>query len=261
MSKTSKQVLPPLDFATSLAFVFPLLLAYEGSLLAVGDDRRNMAEVLTSGLLSPLGEHAGWARLVIWVGVGLAAAIYCYRRGVALGPGLLRTLIESGTAALVMGPLLILAGNLFGDGAPPLPLEEWYPERSPRLSEVAFVAGGAAYEELCFRLAAFSALFVVVRGILTFFGLALVPARFAAEVVGLLGSSIGFAALHLDSFTGPLGWEGEAYDARLFFWRTLAGMLLFALFRWRGFGVAAWTHALFNAGLVLGVGPGVFDAP
>ena len=42
-------------------------------------------------------------------------------------------------------------------------------------------------------------------------------------------------------------------------WRLLAGILLAGLFRWRGLGVCAWAHGLFNLGLVLGAGPGVFQ--
>ena len=239
----------------------PLLLLYELSLLEIDDGRRNVAELLLGAIVAPAGPAAAWVRMAVWIVAAGVAAGLCWHRGVRLWHRLLRTVLEGSLAALALGPAIILVDRVFGDAAPPLPLAEWYPTRSPSLSEVGFVVGGAAYEEVCFRLAMFSALFLVARYSLSFFGLGLAPARFVAEVVGLLGSSLLFASFHLERFTALIGWQGEAFEARLFFWRVLAGMLLFALFRWRGLGVAVWTHALFNAGLVLGVGPGVLQSP
>ena len=39
---------------------------------------------------------------------------------------------------------------------------------------------------------------------------------------------------------------------------TRLRILLGLLFRWRGVGVTAWTHGLFNLALLLGAGPDVF---
>ncbi|MEO0653003.1 MAG: CPBP family glutamic-type intramembrane protease [Planctomycetota bacterium] len=253
------------SIALGLLATVPLLLAYEASLAGLDPPRRNVAEILLGWALVPLGDVGAWVRAGLWAAVAVAAAAACFRARLPVGPRLARTLIEGSVAALVMGPAIVLLGRLFGDGAPSLPLEEWYPASSPSLARVAFVAGGAAYEEVCFRFCAFSALFLLVRTLLSFFGLGLLPARFAAEVAGLLGSSLLFAASHLRSFTDLIGLEGwgstEAFDARMFFRRVLAGAFLFALFRWRGLGVAVWAHALFNAGLALGVGPAVLQSP
>jgi hypothetical protein len=48
---------------------------------------------------------------------------------------------------------------------------------------------------------------------------------------------------------------GEPFDSSTFTWRFLGGCLLGALQRWRGLGVVAWTHALFNLAMLLGAGP------
>jgi hypothetical protein len=242
----------------------PWLLLYEWALAnpAWGTtERRNVAEILLGAGLGPLGEHAATARvLLILAAVGIAAW-HCVRAEVVLLPRLLRTGVEGGVAALAMGPMLVALGRLFGDAAPRLPLAEWYPSQSPSLSYVSFVAGGAAYEEVCFRLLLFCALFVLSRHLLSFFGTALPIARFVAEVLAMLGSALAFSASHLERFTSLVGWRGEPFDGPLFFWRMLAGILLFAVMRWRGLGVAVWAHALFNLGLVLGVGPAVLQSP
>ena len=74
-----------------------------------------------------------------------------------------------------------------------------------------------------------------------------------AELAALLGSALLFAAFHLAGAQRLLGGEGEPYQRGLFLWRVSAGILLGALFRWRGFGVAAWAHGVFNLGIALGI--------
>ena len=76
--------------------------------------------------------------------------------------------------------------------------------------------------------------------------------------VALVGSSLEFAAAHLDGSLSWRGFGGEPWDAALFTWRALAGGVLLVLLKVRGLGVAVWTHALFNAAMLLGGGPAVF---
>ena len=76
--------------------------------------------------------------------------------------------------------------------------------------------------------------------------------------LSLLGSSLAFAAFHLEACVAWLGVGGDPFEPAIFTYRVLAGMLLGLLFRWRGPGVAAWAHGLFNLGLLLGAGPDVF---
>ena len=128
----------------------------------------------------------------------------------------------------------------------------------PGLQRTALVFGGAAYEELVFRLGLYSAAFLLARRTASFFGLPLRGARLCAEGAAVLVSSLAFAAFHLEGALRWLGQGGEPFDAGLFLWRALAGALLALLFRWRGFGVAGWAHGLFNVSLLLGAGPGVF---
>jgi hypothetical protein len=59
-------------------------------------------------------------------------------------------------------------------------------------------------------------------------------------------------------FVQVLGRGGEPFRAAVFTWRLFAGILLGTLFRWRGPGVAAWSHALFDLFLSTGAGPDVF---
>jgi hypothetical protein len=60
----------------------------------------------------------------------------------------------------------------------------------------------------------------------------------------ILGALI-FSAFH---YIGPLG---DTLEVSSFVFRTVAGLLLSGLFLLRGFGVAAWTHALYDVFLAL----------
>ena len=120
-------------------------------------------------------------------------------------------------------------------------------------------SGAGAYEELVFRVGAYSALFTVASRVSVFlFGAAGPVARGVSEFVGLVGSALLFSAFHLALLVRWLGPGGEDFDPAIFTYRALAGILLGILFRWRGPGVSAWTHGLFNLALLLGAGPNVF---
>ncbi|QDU67049.1 CPBP family glutamic-type intramembrane protease [Engelhardtia mirabilis] len=248
---------PSASIALGLLATVPLLLCYEAAVGTAGSRSRNIAEVVLSAPFTILAPHEHLLRVLLWMAVAVAAAVAAHRRLGHLGPPLMRVGVEGAIGALVLGPALILAASLFGTAAPALPLNEWYPDRAPDLAAVGFLAGGGAYEELVFRLGGFSLVFLVVRHLISFFGAPLVAARWVAEVAATVGSAVLFAAFHFELATRWLGWRGDAFDAGRFFWYVLAGLLLCALFRWRGLGVAAWTHGLFNAAMILGAGPGV----
>ena len=241
----------------------PMILVYELALLSTADGMRNTSELLLFRLFEPLGTQADAAR---WSVLGLGAVFAlatCLRhpfksnRGGALGPRLFRVIAEGVLGAIALGPVLIGLVHLLGGELANLPLADG-PSRPPTLSQAAFVFGAGAYEELVFRVGAYSAFYWSSLRITTFLGLSSRVARVLAEAVGLFGSAALFSAFHLAVFVAWLGPGGEAFDLPVFTWRALAGILLGLLFRWRGPGVAAWTHGLFNLALLLGAGPDVF---
>jgi membrane protease YdiL (CAAX protease family) len=120
------------------------------------------------------------------------------------------------------------------------------------------IASGAAWEELVFRVGLQSALFVLGVQLVHFFTASPTVSRALAEAGSIVIASLCFAAAHLATVTHVLGAGGERFDAAVFSWRFLAGVLLGLVFRWRGPGVAAWAHALFDLALFVGAGPDVF---
>ena len=252
----------PLELKRSLALGFlamaPMFLVYELALLATQSGERNTSELVLFRLFTLFGGFADPARWIALASAFVLALVHCLRRHWALGPRLARIAFEGALGAMVIGPVLIGLVHILGDSLPPLPIAEGPPGRAPELSQAAFVFGAGAYEELVFRVGVYSALYLVLVRVCRFFDMGETVGRVAGELAGLFGSATLFSAFHLAVFVAWLGPGGEDFDLSIFTYRALAGILLGILFRWRGPGVAAWTHGLFNLALLLGAGPEVF---
>lgn len=237
------------SLAAGYLAALPLFLAYELGLLVGGPGAaRASAEQVVFAALRFLGPELRWVRLALLVVLALVAGWHLRR-----GPGLeLAPLARAAGLGLLLGvalgPLLVLAHGWLA--AAPLAVGDPAPRSLPR---VLRLIGAAPWEELVFRVGAFACAYFVTRRLLEFFGLAGRPVQAASELVALLLSALVFSAFHLHSVQAWLGLRGERFDAGLFLWRVSAGLVLGGLFRWRGFGVAAWCHAVFNLGLALGI--------
>ncbi|MBK7643828.1 MAG: CPBP family intramembrane metalloprotease [Planctomycetes bacterium] len=251
------------DPAPSLALGYlalvPLIVAHEWG---AGADHRvlvNFAAVLLALPLAPLGRAALEASWVIYAALAIASLVRLYRADYALAPRLLRILGEGLGFAIALGPLLVFLCWLLGLAGSATTLRAGAPAHVPSLALAGVVCGGAAFEEIVFRLGVLSIAYLALRRLLL---LARAPTSVADRSAGALAvgvSAVVFALSHLDAVVRPLfGPGGEPFDAAIFTWRVLAGILLGILFRWRGMGVAAWAHALFNLALSIGAGPDVF---
>jgi len=239
--------------------IVPLIVAHEWGASVEQRSVVNLAAWLLSRPLVPFGARApelGWLIYGLLAGLSL---VLLFRAEYALLPRLLRIFGEGALAALVLGPLLVFLCWILGLAGAESSLRSGIPAQAPALARVGVLCGGAAFEELVFRLGVLSIAYLAVRrGLL---GLHASPraAGAVAEVAGLSISALVFALSHLRLVVEPLaGSGGEPFDASVFTWRLLAGILLGVLFRWRGMGVAAWAHALFNLALYIGAGPDVF---
>lgn len=249
------------DLSRTLPFGFvsmlPLFAAYEIVQGASTRPPRAMAEAILSTPLGPLGEdavrHARWGLLAI---LGLAAFVVCARREWELGPRLFRVAAEGTLGALLLGPVLVLAAGIAEPHVGRMVLAG-VSETVPMLSRVSVVMGGAAYEEIVFRVGVLSLAWVVARQFARWLGAGERLSRWFAAGSGALVSALAFSAFHLGALTPWLG-GGEGFDLAVFTWRAMAGVLLACIFLWRGVGVAAWTHALFNASILIGAGPSAF---
>jgi hypothetical protein len=175
---------------------------------------------------------------LIAVGAWLIAKDSRTNRG-GLSPVLLGgMLLESVCLSLVFG---IVVGGLTAAllGAPPPPLTiALTGERLGRWTLLMLSIGAGIYEELLFRVLLVG---LLAWGAKQLLGWRPLSAGIAATVLGALI----FSAFH---YIGPYG---DPLDVYSFVFRTIAGLFFSGLYLLRGFGITAWTHALYDVFLLL----------
>ncbi len=100
------------------------------------------------------------------------------------------------------------------------------------LQKLALSLGAGLYEELFFRVILVSLLVLLFNKL---FG-----KKWAAIVAAVTLSALLFSAVHY------MGSMGDLFTFSSFLYRFLFGLILNGIYIWRGFGVAAWTHALYD---------------
>lgn len=224
----------------SLLFVLPLLVAYESLARVIAGEEgiRNGADVLLKSLFVLLGgRHGLTVFAIILFGTGLALVIRDWRKsGAPVAAYFLAMLAESVVFALVFGTVTSTLTGLLLHGPRALAIGQGYALSLPTKLMVSLGAG--VYEELLFRVVIVSALAKLGSA---GFGWRPWPSGIFATLVG----AVIFSAFH---YIGPLG---DTLDVGSFVFRMVAGVLLSGLFLLRGFGIAAWTHSLYDVLLTL----------
>lgn len=235
--------------------MLPLFVGYEIALAASGTGSHNAAEYALTWPLRPFGDYAPLARLLVLLLIAGVCAYRCFHSELGLVARIGRVITEGFVAAVVLGPVLLLLQTVF---ALPIPALGAHGHTVPDLAQGVYHVSGAAFEEIVFRVGLQSAFFVLVLQVALFFSEHERGSRIFAEIGSIVLGAFVFAAAHLAPVVGLFAAGGEPFDAAIFAWRFLAGVMLGVLFRMRGPGVAAWTHAFFNLALFVGAGPDVF---
>lgn len=221
----------------SLLFALPLFIGYEILTLAVsrgpGSDIRNGADViLQSAFAELLGRrgpmvfeiglivlglflvgrdmrrHGRHLSKLVFLGMSLEAVVLALLCGVLVG----------GVTSHLFGAMGLAIGPIEGT---PLPVR------------LMLSLGAGLYEELLFR--------VILVGAMAWGGHRILgwSARFSGIFAVIVGALL-FSAVH---YVGSYGDHLTLYS---FVYRTLAGVFFSALYLLRGFGITAWTHALYD---------------
>lgn len=228
----------------SLLFALPLLVAYEALAAVVGHGEpqaiRNGADVLLKSVfVAVLGAHGPLVFGVLLIGVSLWLVIRDMRtHGAHLSPRVFAGMMaESIGLALVFG---IVVASITTRVLAPFAALAQTPMRELGFSTQLMVSLGAGlYEELLFR--------VLLVGAIAALGTRALGWR--AVTAGAVAVGVGaiiFSAFH---YIGPFG---DPLDAGSFTFRLVAGLFFSALFVTRGFGITAWTHALYDVFLLFG---------
>ena len=225
----------------SLTFALPLFVLYEllaAALSGASGGVRNGADVI---LKAPFITAFGPAGPLVFVGLLAVVCAVLVVRDVRKQGG-----VHSGTYAAMFAESLVLA-MLFGIvvGAVttqlvgPASRLSLAPLRALGIPATVMVSLGAGlYEELLFRVVLVGALLWGSRKLL---GWGPVASGLMATVAGALI----FSAFHY------VGAYGDQLTVSSFTFRAVAGLAFSALYVVRGFGITAWTHAMYDVMLVL----------
>jgi hypothetical protein len=226
----------------SLLFALPLLVLYELGAMMIGGrggGMRNGADVLLRTLLSTGGVQGTLAfTAVLAVGAAVLVGLERKRKRVPLhGRYFALMMAESAAYAVLFGGLIAAATQMVLGGVVRMAADGGDITRMPLFDGVVLSLGAGIYEELLFRVLLTGGLFALLVAIGT--------RKSTAGVVAVVVSAFIFSAFH---YVGPYAYPLELNS---FTFRFLAGLAFSALYMVRGFGVAAWTHALYDVFLVL----------
>jgi membrane protease YdiL (CAAX protease family) len=105
------------------------------------------------------------------------------------------------------------------------------------LDRLTLSIGAGLYEELLFRVV----IVALISNCMRMVGFS----RLVAGIVAVIVGALLFSAFH---YIGPFG---EPMRLESFVFRALAGVAFSALYLTRGFGITAWTHALYDVAVMV----------
>jgi len=250
--KAARVARDPRNLLTSLILVFPLFIIYQLGVLLTWPTL-NGADLLSRFLFVNLGlSKQAYLAYTLGAGALYALAVMVLRQRQKLEMRIaVPVLLESAIYALTMGSLIVLIMTRIFHVDPSLWLRStpgfsmsWVPSLSAGLAHEGVLArfvmscGAGVWEETVFRLLLLSGLVALGHNIM---GLRRPLAMLGAFV---LSAALFSAAHHIPPYGDPL-------HLGVFFYRLLAGLLFGAIFWWRGFAVAVYTHALYDLYVLL----------
>ena len=236
----------------SVLFALPLLLGYEALAAMLASpgkaELRNGADAMLraafTAVAGPYGTLVFMAAIIL-LGVGLVARDLKLSRDRLRGRVFLGMLAESVALAGVFGIVIgITTAKLMGslEALSISPMFEALSispiQKTPWATRLMLSLGAGLYEELFFRVLLVGGLAAGARIVLGF------SKRLSAILAAVTGALI-FSAFH---YIGPYG---DELQLQSFLFRALSGLAFSGLYLLRGFGITAWTHALYDAFLLL----------
>src|SRR5215471_3541363 len=229
----------------SILFALPLLIAYEGlaAMLAQpghGEVRNGADAMLRAAFTAVAGVYGPMVFMAAIILLGLFLVV----RDLRMSRGGLRPLIfggmlvESAAMAGAFGLIIGVATAKLISSLQMLMVAEGGIRSMAWPTRLMLSLGAGLYEELFFRVFLVTGLAAVGRALLGF------STRVASGFAVVI-SAIMFSAFH---YIGPFG---DTFELQSFTFRMLSGLAFSVLYVLRGFGVTAWTHALYDSFLLV----------
>lgn len=210
----------------------PLLLIYEGLIMISQPHTEQIVRISVDVWIKSLFAFAGRDLLSITLIVAALLGLYVlYRERKKLSTLKLSyfftMLIEASVYAFILALIISsIINNLL------MVQQSGAAESLTVLQQLALSLGAGLYEELFFRVILVGALLYLFKKLFKRVNLAYASAIILAALI--------FSFAH---YTGELG---DPFTLGSFLFRFLFGLALNAIYIWRGFGLAAWTHAIYD---------------
>ncbi len=224
------------SFALSIVSILPIVVLYHVGIVQSGYPVRNLAQVWMEGPLHLVGLRAAH---VLNIALIIALVAVLLRSDLKGSVGLMTVVVmvaESAFYALALFKGGAVITSLLHEQAAEVIFAVNFNLESA--APLLLALGAGVYEELLFRLVLLGGGTLLLHRVFCW-------NRELSAVLALLVSAVLFAAAH---HVGP---AGEAFTTYNFLFRAVAGVLLGLIYLLRGFGVTVWTHALYNAMVVL----------
>lgn len=225
----------------SLLFVLPLFLLYEAlaaSQAAAGGAAvvRNAADVM---LKTPFVLFSGPRGSMAFFATVMAVCVFVVLRDLRksrerLRPGTFTLMFaESAVLALLLGIVVgMITQRLIGALALSAQAAGTGLDQMSLGTRLMLALGAGLYEELLFRVLLVGGLAAALRWLL--------PGRSFAGLLAAVVGAFVFSAFHY------VGEYGDPLELASFTYRAVAGLVFSGLYLTRGFGITAWTHALYD---------------
>lgn len=214
---------------TDLGLTLPIFVLYHLGVVFL--PVRNAADPVTSELRGLANQSLPlYAGLTVAIGAAFVLVLALMGRGKVLRPS---RFLFIGVEGVAYAFLMRLIGGYALDHLPLAAGSSAFADGP--FGSVVMSMGAGFYEELAFRVCMFGVGAWVIKimhgrgptGVLLMVGWAVVEA-------------VAFSAWH---HVGPLA---DSFDMRVFAYRAVCGLVLTAIYAFRGFAPAVWTHALYD---------------
>lgn len=221
----------------SYLICIPLLLAYEALILISQPGSRYMVRISVDSWFKSVFTYFGLDAISTTLLVAaVIGGFILYRKRADLGHlrkqyflfMIAESLVYAIVVSLAIGSFLSSLFAMQADGGI---------QQLTKLQQLALSLGAGLYEELFFRV-------ILVSLLIYLFNFLFSKRKYAVTGAVLLAALI-FSGVHY------VGLYGDNFNLISFLFRFLFGLALNLIYVIRGFGVAAWTHALYDVLIVL----------
>ncbi|WP_096894179.1 CPBP family intramembrane glutamic endopeptidase [Candidatus Scalindua japonica] len=211
----------------SFLFILPLLVFYEIGLVLYGTETKNTAGIIVKKPFEIFGDNAALVFNSLIIIISFCSIFYIEKKNHLSYRIFIPMFFESVVYGFAIGYVTLF----FVHGYLPFDISNSYVQSF--IKGIIISLGAGIYEEILFRMLLLSALyFIIIK--------ALRINPIIGSFISILICAFIFSIMH---YIGP---SSDNFSISSFSFRLVAGIILSAIFVFRGLGIAVYTHAIYD---------------